>query len=281
MFSSLSMRVPLDQDFFDLPGGRTSVLSTGRGPNQVIFFPAIGDSALNHVPLLRYMASQGLRVHAVDPPGYGQVSDQPYPSFNLLMMEWAEQLCRALPGPKLLVGNSVGAALATGGLTAPGVHGLVLVGWPVFVDMLPGPHQLMPRTAEELDQLLDSSWYSPPKLGPAAKRILLKQMLDKNIHDHAMSLDPYEYLERLFGFDGPVWFVAGRQDGLVPLDAMEQSVTAMPNNSRLVVVEKCGHYPHRERVKAFGAELAVIAKSLFKNPELLQDDRQNSEKIYS
>lgn len=259
--SSVSMLIPLQNDLLDLPSGRTGVISSGRGDWTVMFFPAIGDSAINYVSLIRFLAARGIRSCAINPPGYGTQADLPLPSFGQLMEEWAPAVCDAIPGPKILVGNSVGGALASAALSRPGVEGLVLVGWPVFVEALPQPWQLMPKTEADFDRLLEQSWYSPPPLGRSARRVLLERMSDQTIHDHAMSLDPVLYLEHLLSYSGPTLMVAGRNDGLVPVEAMERSTRVLANG-KLSIIEECGHYPHREQVKIFGAEVINFSRAV-------------------
>lgn len=250
----------LSHHVLSLPTGETRLIGAGEGRGSILFFPAIGDSAINYVPTLEEMARRGFRSMAVDPPGYGMQEGEAPPTFDDLMGQWCEELCKTIDGPKILIGNSVGAAVATGGVRAPDVCGLALVGWPVFVEALPTPTQLMPRTAAELDRLLRNSWFKPPPLGPSALRLLLARMDNKVQRAHANSLDPVTWLECLFDYEGPLLFVAGKNDGLVPLEAMYESSAEIPR-SEIVVIDECGHYPHREQVGRFCDTIVQFAES--------------------
>lgn len=264
--SRLSMLIPIEHETLDLPGGPTRLISSGLGDRCIVFFPAVADSALNYVSVLRRLASAGFRAYAVDPPGYGTMAHLPLPSFDILMSDWARMLCNAIDGPKLLVGNSSGGVMATAGLEAEDVLGLVLVGWPVFVEYLPQPRQLMPKSEEEFDTLMARSWYQAPTLGPSARRVLLAQMSEPAIHDHATSLDPVVFLEKLFAYSGPLSFIAGRDDLIVPVNAMQESVKALPR-SRFLVIDECGHYPHREQTQVFCNYLIEFVNEITAQPE--------------
>ena len=227
-----------------LPEGPARLISVGSGDTTVLFFPALGDAAAAYAEVMVSLGTS-CRTVAVDPPGYGMLAPESPLPFSALRT-WARALCEHVPGDKILVGNSVGGALAAAGAAAPHVRGLVLMGWPTTTQLLPTPCVLLPDNEEALLHLLKRTWATPPTLGPSARRILLESLSTPAFAAHAHSFEPAAFVEDLARWRGPLHFVAGCQDGLVPLAAMQDCAAAHPG-SQLLELDACGHYPHREQ----------------------------------
>jgi pimeloyl-ACP methyl ester carboxylesterase len=117
--------------------------------------------------------------------------------------------------------------------------------------MLPGP-ELMQLCFFDAKSASGLSELFPDDPGPAeielqGRNQTMAQRLAWKPYMHNPKL-PY----RLKRLQMPVLLVWGKQDGIVPLCHGEAYARQIPN-AELKVIERCGHVPHLERPKEFGA----------------------------
>ena len=250
-----------------LCGHKTHLIEAGSGPATLLWFPAVGDAVSSFGPVLITLAERlkgTARVMAADPPGYGSSPLPPgttLPTFGELMA-WAEAIPSTAPGPWVLAGNSSGGVYAAAAATSGGAAaaGLLLVGWANWGIMdHPEFDLLCPADRAGLDRLLARTWHKPPPMREALARSLLERLGDPGYKRHVSSFDKNDFAARLEHFQGPVAFIGGARDGLVPPELIEASATSRKGaKSRLL--EECGHYPHRERPAQFASVLEELAR---------------------
>ena len=243
---------------------RCHVLEAGAGAGALIFFPAVGDTAHSYGRALSALADAlagAARVLAVDPPGYGRalLPGGEIPTFSELMT-WAGALGREQTGPTIFVGNSSGGAMATAAAVAGAEHtrGLVLVGWPDWRVAEMPMSTLLPGDRDELQALLERSWHAPPTVRADMADMFLQRYTSRQFQTHVQSLRADEVLDYYDAYRGPLLFLGGSADGLVPPDALRRSAARRPS-AQVRVLDACGHFPHRERVDALVEVLSGFA----------------------
>lgn len=230
---------------------RLDALTAGAGPVELVFFPALGDRAetiracFGH---LQTHSKQGLRLWAVDPPGYGA---NPGPLLGIDdHLRACSALTQVLEGPVVVIGNSAGGIAAVRLASACAARGLVLLAWSDPSIGLPATSILTPQGPKDMQKLLQRSWARPPNLGAKGLSVLLEGFRRPDYRRHAQSLRNAPALaDELSSFDGRLAFVGGANDGLIPPSLLEKCHQAHAD-SELHIIENSGHYPHRERPKA-------------------------------
>jgi pimeloyl-ACP methyl ester carboxylesterase len=201
---------------------------------------------------------------AVDPPGYGSSAlprGTSPPTFDELR-GWAESILATADGPWVLAGNSSGGVFATAAAVGgcAGVAGLLLVGWANWgIAEHPAFDVLCPVDRAGLEYLLSRTWHRPPPLRAAVTKSLLEQLGDPGYRRHVSSFDKNDFAARLERFRGPLAFIGGVSDGLVPPELIVASARSR-EGAESRVLDECGHYPHRERPVQFASVLEELVR---------------------
>lgn len=244
-------------------GVRISYLEAGSGPT-VILLHGLGGNSQVWAPNIGPLA-QKFRVVVPDQVGFGK-SDKPLINYRLrTYVDFLDQFCKELGIQHAsIVGNSMG-------------------GWIAASYTLAFP--------EKVDRLVleDAAGYSPPRnfdsrilfsLNPSTRegmRLLAQKIfynkafssdavIDQVLAQRITAGDGYtiksmiesiirgeDFLDnRLQAIRKPTLIIWGRQDGLMPLADGERFKREIPN-SRLIVMEQCGHVPNIEKVTEFNA----------------------------
>jgi pimeloyl-ACP methyl ester carboxylesterase len=250
-------------------GFATHALEAGTGAATAVWMPALGDAASAFGAVLLALATRldaGVRIIAVDPPGYGSSpapDGQGPPSFTRLS-RWAEAFATQQRGPTVWMGNSSGGALATAAAVAAGDEGsgLVLVGWPDwrFGDP-PDPEVLCPGDPEGLLALQRRAWHRPPTLPGRSVQSLLERASAPAYRSHVASFDALHFSALLQGYGGPLALIGGLSDGLVPPDVIAATAASRPG-AKVRWLEASGHYPHKERPDALAEVLTELLQDL-------------------
>jgi pimeloyl-ACP methyl ester carboxylesterase len=231
-------------------GRRLVVWRGGSGPHLVLLHGS-GQQAGAWSKVAPGLKDSGYTVHVPDLPGHGdsQPSEGALPMATLV--EGVAAYVGSLDGPAILVGNSLGAWLATiqahrhpetvaravlingGALLNIPAEGLTLT--PTTREearkvMAAIRHPESPQlTDEELDELVSRS-------GTGATSRMMQDL--PGLVSHLLD-------GRLGEVTVPVDLVWGESDGLIPLAYAERMKDQLPR-ARLTVIEKCGHVPGAE-----------------------------------
>ncbi len=252
----------------EIAGHPTHLIEGGKGDAVLLWIPAFGDPASNFIAPMLALSTKLLgraTIVAADPPGFGNSPAKGgVPGFREACI-WAGHLIERLArgGRRIVVsGNSSGAALAIGGAVRrpASVVGAILVCWPDWrFGRMPRSDELCPTDLASLRRLLERSWHAPPQIPAAMARILIHRLSHPDYRKHVDSFDAHEGSAQLQHYEGPLAFIGGRSDGLVPPRVLEASAEARPD-SILRWIDACGHYPHRERCKQLVDLLAELTQ---------------------
>jgi len=250
---------------------QTHYIESGCGSVRVVWFPAVGDSALNFGKVLLKLSKDlnGIAsILAVDPPGYGS---SPLPagiqnlSFRHLEL-WVKAFISNLQGPFVLVGNSSGGAIATAAALSrkSKVQGLVYVCWPDWRFGTPPKSALCPSNKESLQKLLSLSWHRPPKLSSSVLTNLLDKLNSQAYYEHINSFDSSEFSKQLDSVQvqAPLAFIGGTSDQVVHPSIIRASVN-LHTNSYLNWIPEAGHYPHIEQPNKLSSVLKCIVECFY------------------
>jgi len=244
-------------------GVRINYLEAGTGPT-IILLHGLGANSQVWAPNIAPLAAK-FRVIVPDQVGFGK-SDKPLINYRLrTYVDFLDQFCKELGIQRAsLVGNSMG-------------------GWIAAAYTLAFP--------EKVDRLVleDAAGYSPPRnfdtrilfsLNPSTREGM-KSLTQRVFYNKAFSSDAVidqVLAQRMTAGDGytiksmiesiirgedfldnrvqairkPTLIIWGRQDGLTPLADGERFKREIPN-SRLIVMEQCGHVPNVEKAAEFNA----------------------------
>lgn len=245
---------------------RCHVLEAGEGAAAIVFFPAVGDSAHSYAATLVALADAlpgRITATAVDPPGYGRaiLPAGEIPMFSELM-RWAGEFASARAGPTIFVGNSSGGAMATAAAIAnvEATRALALCGWPDWRVATIPMDALLPGDIRALQALLERSFHTPPSMRPDMADMLLMRYTSAQFQAHVCSLPADEVTANYDEYSGPLLFVGGSADGLVPPRALRASAARRPA-AECHIVPACGHFPHRERTDDLVEVLARFAEA--------------------
>lgn len=250
----------------------TYTLEAGDEDAAIVWFPAAGDTADSFAPALVRLRAElaGVaRVLAVDPPGWGSSpprDDGGIPGFAE-SNAWAARLLDGAGerGPVVVAGNSSGGALAIGGAVRSSavIAGAILVSWPDwrFGDA-PTSAVLCPKDAASFDALMRRSWHAPPAMPPFAVDRALDALSRPEFTQYVDSFDVAAWSADLDRYRGPLAYVAGTSDRLVPAAVIDASSRARAGCEARFIAD-CGHYPHREKTDELVAALSDLAKRFF------------------
>lgn len=264
MFSAMETSDGIVTGTVHAGGHEVVVLQSGSGPETLLWFPAVADSAASFsatmITLARQLAGR-LKIVSVNPPGYG-MSPGPLITFTA-MFEWVVEFAQQFPGPIYAAGNSAGGALATAVAAefVGQVKKLLLVCWPDPHCDMPDSQHLCPDTPQKMHDLLDKSWHRPPKLDRKILASVCVDLCDEVFQQHVHSLQPDQVKKHYAAFTGEVVFIGGDSDQLVPPALMRES--AQKRGTDAIILEACGHYPHRERARHF---CQVLTQLINNNP---------------
>jgi pimeloyl-ACP methyl ester carboxylesterase len=163
--------------------------------------------------------------------------------------EWTAASVADIPGPRVLVGHSMGGGVALQvALDHPGlVDGLVLVG--------SGARLFVPETATELaradfpaecERLLRKGWWEPDDATIATEVELLGLSGQETLIRDYAACRAFDVVQRLGEVRVPVLLVTGQRDGLTP-PALADEVARGVSRALFVVVPDSGHWVMKQR----------------------------------
>jgi pimeloyl-ACP methyl ester carboxylesterase len=238
----------------------------GAGPVVLLLHP-IGLSASFWKPVAQRLADR-YRVIAVDARGHGD-SDVPAGPFSLEdLADDAIELLRALAGPAIVVGCSMGASVAQ----MIAVRAPELVSCAVFANCS-GPRvggrtdvldERARRAAEGMPRVLEETlarWFSAgfPKAHPEVVAQVTDWLLsgDPTVHSWGWKALSARRNDHYKSITQPVLVLAGEHDAASPPASARQLAEALPNATYVEV--PAGHMAPLERPDAFAAAIDDFA----------------------
>jgi len=218
------------------------------------------------------------KVVVFDLPGFG-LSDRPQrnkftvnPYSREGQVEITKQLIEVLNlGKVILVGHSMGGTIVT----------ILTIRYPEMVDRLvledaaifetggtPRPLRiffespmgkflfplLVKTMVKSLESVIYKAFYDPSKVTADVlegyKKFLEVTNWDKGLYEILIADNNIDFLDKLSEINIPVLVVTGKNDIIVP-EANSQKLNSILKNSRLVIVDSCGHIPHEEKPDVF------------------------------
>ena len=263
-----------ESKFIEVCGLKVHYIET-RGDKNVVLLHGFGASTFSW----RYVLKSDLNVRMVafDRPGFGltERKDPEELPCNPYSPEGAAELTLELMDKlgieeAVLVGHSAGAGVALlVSIKAPErVEKLVLVApaWEAreqgtlqrFLFLLPWTEKYFPLvfrfSVGRLEDVLENAWYNQSKLTPEVwegyKWPLKAKDWDRGLFWVTKYGEYPDITEELKTLDTPTLIVHCREDRIVPLESGERLHELLPN-SKLVIMEGCGHLPHEEKPEEF------------------------------
>jgi pimeloyl-ACP methyl ester carboxylesterase len=231
-------------------------LEAGSGPPLVLVHGAGGSADLWRRQL------DGLagvaRVVAPDLPGHGPLGGRGKPSIPGYA-EWLEGFLTVLDaGPVVLVGHSMGGAVAqTLALARPGrLAALVLVGTGARLRVLARIVDLLrhhPREGQSLIRDLSFAPGAPRECTEMVDRVLREGAPLVTLGDY-LACDRFDVRDRLAAIRTPTLVLTGAEDRLTPPKHGRFLAETIPG-ARLVEIPAAGHFPHLEQPVAVNAAI--------------------------
>ena len=246
-------------------GQKIHYLEAGSGPT-VILLHGLGGSTQNWNYTIGPLAQQ-FHVVVPDQIGFGK-SDKPVINYRVrTYVDFLDQFCKQLKIERAtLVGNSMGGWIAAAFAIAfpERVERLVLAdatGYAPAADFdFKSLYALNPSTREGMKQLATKVFFNKMFATDALIDQLLAQRMSAGdgytINSLIESVGRREdFLDgQLSKIKVPTLIVWGREDGLVTLSEGERLKRDIAN-SKLVVLDQCGHFPQLEKAAEFNAAL--------------------------
>lgn len=265
----------------------------GAGPRTVVLVHGLGGSHANWA-LAAPLFAEHARVVVLDLPGFGLSPAPPSGvTFAVLGAALREAIDALVPGPFVLVGNSMGGALSLlhAARRPERLAALVLLGpaaplplssvfdsrvvWAILAGAVPGLGlALVKRRAEQrgpeglVRDLARLVQYDPSRTPESLIEAMIdvaRQRFDKPWRDSAIVeatralaltlAHPRAYYEDARRIAVPTWLLHGKEDRLVPVAAARALAREAPA-FRLSVLEETGHVPQIERP----AEVAAVVR---------------------
>jgi pimeloyl-ACP methyl ester carboxylesterase len=248
-----------------IAGQPAAWLEAGAGPPLVLVHGAGGSAEL--WPRQLDGLTDAARMLAPDLPGHGPLGGRGRPTVAAYA-EWLDGFLGAVVGePAVLVGHSMGGAIAQAlALLRPErLAGLVLIATGARLRVAARLVELLrhdPRRGQSLIQDLSFGAAAPLECGELVARVLREGPPLVTLRDY-LACDRFDVRDRLASIRTPTLVVAGAEDRLTPLRYARFLAEAIPG-ARLVEIEAAGHFPQLEQP---GPVNAAIRAFLAARPE--------------
>ncbi|MCA9663463.1 MAG: alpha/beta hydrolase [Myxococcales bacterium] len=240
------------------------------GP-PIVIFHGLGASATSFGPVMAMLRQASPRILAPEAPGHG--FSRPYGArFGLgdLLASLSAVLERELDEPAILVGNSLGGAMAMryASLYPERVAGLVLAspaGAPLPDDLfreLVGKFQI--QSLRDAHELLSRLYHRPPWFRALLTPDIRRHFRSPFFRDLLESFNQSDALtpEELTKIHAPTLLLWGRSERLLPPASLDFFRAHLPEHAEIVEPDDFGHCPNLDRPRALAERIASFARSL-------------------
>ncbi len=236
--------------FLNTPTGRAYYTAAGplEAAHTLLLIHGAGGSHLDWPASLRRLPDA--RVYALDLPGHGRSAPPARDSiagYSAWTAEWMRAL--ALP-PAVLVGHSMGAAIALElALQEPGlVRALVLIGAGARLPVSPLIlEELQQSPGEIIPRIIGWAYgWDFPEEGKALARRRLEQVPPAVLYRDFLACSRFNRRAELKDIQPPALILAGSEDRMVPLALSEELYHGLPR-ARMVTFAGAGHMLTFER----------------------------------
>ena len=240
--------------------GYYAISGTDLSTPPLVLIHGAGGSHLDWPPALRGWVSR--RTYAVDLPGHGR---SPLPARQSVAeySAWLSGLLSELEAPPLiLVGHSMGSAIALDlALDAPGlVSGLVLIGAGTRLPVAPAIlDRIVAARDETVIRIVD--WAYGVDVPEEIKRLGRQRMAQVDtevLHGDFVACNEFDLTDRLGEIDSPALIISGSEDRMTPANGAAQLHQLLPR-SELTLIDGAGHMVTFERTNEV---VEIIARFL-------------------
>jgi len=234
-------------------------LEAGAGPPLVLVHGAGGSAEL--WPRQLDALADVAQVLAPDLPGHGPLGGRGRPSIAAYA-EWLDAFLAAVTEePAVLVGHSMGGAVAQAlALLRPErLAGLVLLATGARLRVVARLVELLrhdPRESQSLIQDLSFGAAAAPECAALVARVLREGPPLVTLGDF-LACDRFDVRERLAAIRIPTLVVAGTADRLTPSRYARLLAATIPG-ARLVEIEAAGHFPQLEQPEPVNAAIRAF-----------------------
>jgi pimeloyl-ACP methyl ester carboxylesterase len=234
-------------------------LEAGAGPPLVLVHGAGGSAEL--WPRQLDGLADVAQVLAPDLPGHGPLGGRGRPSIAAYA-EWLDAFLAAVTeAPVVLVGHSMGGAVAQAlALLRPErLAGLVLLATGARLRVVARLVELLrhdPREGQSLIQDLSFGTTAAPECAALVARVLREGPPLVTLGDY-LACDRFDVRERLAAIRIPTLVVAGAADRLTPPRYARFLAETIPG-ARLVEIEAAGHFPQLEQPEPVNAAIRAF-----------------------
>jgi pimeloyl-ACP methyl ester carboxylesterase len=242
------------------PSGSLVYFAGGKGPPLVLVH-GVNDQAGSWAKVAVKLR-KNFRLIIPDLAGHGQSAPADGPLPLELLVDSLDAVIRLETGdePIALTGNSLGGWLVTlYTLRYPEKVRTLILETGGALEFDSSELNLAPSTREQARHVLGQVW--GPDMGPFPDYMLddmirraPRAQVNRVNAAHPDPLTQFVPEERMRGIRVPTTLIWGEFDGILPLEYAERLSALIPG-SRLHVIRRCGHCPHREKPNEFVALL--------------------------
>ncbi|AUX20843.1 alpha/beta hydrolase [Sorangium cellulosum] len=246
--------------------------AVGTGPlPTVVLLHGIGSSALPYAPVLQRLRRRARRVIAAEAPGHGWSAAPPSAlTPECLTAAMSELLDRELDEPAIVVGNSLGGAVAVHYALSSGrrVRALVLASpagacmEPAELERLLGQFKL--RSRADARAFFERLYHRVPWFTPLVADDVVRMFSHETIRSFTSSARCEHAFtpEQLRSLSMPILLIWGRSDRLMPGTNLQYYRRHLPPHAEIEEPEGVGHCPHVDDPRRFAERVAAFAEEV-------------------